>query len=333
MKNIYNFTLDELNTIFQEKGMKKSKALFTFKALYRDFVSDSEEIQYVDNNFLKNNFILKLPEIEKCIKNEDTYKFLIKLYDGNHIEAVVMKHVFGNSICVSTQVGCNMGCAFCQSGRIKKIRDLEVSEMIGQILSVSKEIKETPMRVVLMGIGEPFDNYENVIKFIKIINDDNGMGIAKRHITVSTCGIVPKIYDFIKTGLNVNLAISLHAPNDEIRSKIMPVNKKYPLNEIIKAVKEYNRRTSFEYLMLDGINDSIECANELSNLLHNINCFVNLIPYNATENINLSKSSKEKTSLFFDTLKQNGILVTVRHEFGGELKAACGQLYTESFKV
>ena len=332
MKNILNYTLDELKDIFLKDGIKTSKALFTFKSLYRDRNLNLKEIPFVDTEYLKNTFSVQLPKVIKTVKNEDTFKFLIELYDGNHVESVVMKHSFGNSICISTQVGCNMGCKFCQSGRIKKVRNLETHEMIGQIICASNELNEKTERVVLMGIGEPFDNYDNVIKFIKIINDDNGMGIAKKHITVSTCGIIPKIYDFIDSKVNVNLAISLHAPNDIIRSAIMPVNKKYPLNELIKAVKTYNRRISFEYLMLNDINDSIECANELSNLLNGINGYVNLIPYNETENINLSKSGKEKIALFFDTLKQNDILVTVRHEFGGDLKAACGQLYTENFK-
>ena len=223
-----------------------------------------------------------------------------------------------------------MGCKFCESGRLKKVRNLETSEMVRQILAVEKESKMRISHIVLMGIGEPFDNYDNVISFIDIVNTPKGIDIGSRHITVSTCGIVPKIDEFSKYEKQVNLAISLHAPNNKIRDSIMNINKAYKIEEVISAVKRYiantNRRVTFEYIMLKDVNDSIECAKELGNLLKGINCYVNLIPYNETSHIEYKKSSKEQILKFYDTLKKNNINVTVRREFGSKVNAACGQL-------
>ena len=223
-----------------------------------------------------------------------------------------------------------MGCAFCESGRLKKRRNLSVDEMVSQILLIEEITKTRISHVVLMGIGEPFDNYENVMKFIDIINDDNGIAIGARHITVSTCGIVPKIKEFTKEKRGVNLAISLHAPNNELRSKLMKINKVYKLEDIIDAVKEYltinNRKVTFEYIMLKGVNDNEKCAKELSNLLQGLNCYVNLIPYNETSHIEFKKTDNKEIMKFYDILKKNKINVTVRREFGSEVDAACGQL-------
>ena len=244
-----------------------------------------------------------------------------------------MNHDYGNSLCVSTQVGCNMGCAFCESGRKRKKRNLEPWEMVTQILTIEKDLNTRISHIVLMGIGEPFDNYDNIMKFIKIINSDRGIAIGARHITVSTCGIVPKIYKFADENLQVNLAISLHAPNNEIRDKIMKINKVYKIEDIIKAVKYYiektNRRVTFEYIMLKNINDSKENALELSKLLKGINAYVNLIPYNETSYINLKKTNETNIMKFYDILKKNKINVTIRREFGSEVSAACGQLRTQ----
>ena len=206
---------------------------------------------------------------------KDVHKYLFELDDGQKVEAVLMIHDYGNSLCVSTQVGCNMGCAFCESGRLKKVRNLETYEMVLQLLMVEEDLKLRISHVVLMGIGEPFDNYDNVMRFIDIINSDYGISIGARHITVSTCGVVPKIKEFTREKRQVNLAISLHAPNDKLRSKLMKINKVYPLNEVMEAVEEYlrvtNRKVTFEYIMLDGINDSDECAIELASLLKGLN--------------------------------------------------------------
>ena len=255
---------------------------------------------------------------------------MFKLSDENLIEAVLMNHDYGNSLCVSSQVGCNMGCKFCESGRLKKVRNLNASEMVLQILKVEEEINTRITHVVVMGIGEPFDNFDNLVKFIEIINYQKGINLGSRHITVSTCGVVPKIYEFMKFPKEVNLAISLHAPNNEIRNKIMPINKIYPIEKIIKAVKDYlsvtNRRVTFEYIMLKNVNDSEENARELAKLLRGINCYVNLIPYNETENIEFNRSNMKTILKFYDILKKERITVTIRKEFGRGISAACGQL-------
>ena len=241
-----------------------------------------------------------------------------------------MRHAYGNSVCISSQVGCNMGCRFCESGRRKKVRNLETYEMVLQLLMIEKILGERISHVVVMGIGEPFDNYDNLIKFFSIINHPKGMAIGARHITVSTCGLVPKILEFSEFPLQINLAISLHAPNNELRNEIMPINKVYPLEKLIPAIEVYlertNRRVTFEYIMLKDINDSLECANELAKLIQNINCYVNLIPYNETNNLGYKRTNTIQIMRFYDILKKNNVNVTIRREFGGKISAACGQL-------
>ena len=241
-----------------------------------------------------------------------------------------MKHDYGLSVCVSSQVGCNMGCAFCESGRLKKVRNLESFEIIEQILLISEDINERISSIVIMGIGEPFDNYDNIINFIKIVNNPFGLAIGARHITVSTCGIIPKIKEFMNLDLQVNLAISLHAPTNALRSKIMPINNAYPLDDLVNTLKEYiaktNRRVTIEYVMLNNVNDSVSNAYELAKLLKGMNVYVNLIPYNETSHLEFRKSRKEQINKFFDCLKKEGINVTVRREFGSKIDAACGQL-------
>ncbi|MDD3186919.1 MAG: 23S rRNA (adenine(2503)-C(2))-methyltransferase RlmN [Bacilli bacterium] len=333
MKNIYAITLNQLEEYFNSNSEKKFKASQVFDWLYKKRVTTFEEMTNLKKeliNELKETFnIYKLEIIDKRI-DEDVVKYLFRLKDNNKIEAVLMKHNYGNSLCVSTQVGCNMGCAFCESGRLKKVRNLEVDEMVLQILQIEGDLNIRISHVVLMGIGEPFDNYDNVISFIDIINSNKGIDLGSRHITISTCGIIPKIKEFINNGKQVNLAISLHAPNDELRNKIMPINKIYNLKELIQVIKEYitktNRRVTFEYIMLKNINDSEKEALELSKLLKGINCYVNLIPYNETSHIEFKKSSMDTILKFYDILKKNNINVTIRREFGSNVKAACGQL-------
>ncbi|MBQ1495920.1 MAG: 23S rRNA (adenine(2503)-C(2))-methyltransferase RlmN, partial [Bacilli bacterium] len=253
--------------------------------------------------------------------------------DGNKIESVLMEHDYGLSICISSQIGCNMGCAFCESGRLKKVRNLTVDEMLLQVMEVQKDVGERISHVVIMGIGEPFDNYDNFMDFIRIITDPYALALGQRHITVSSCGIVPKIKEFADEETGVNLAISLHAPNNELRSKIMKVNRAYKIEEVIDAIKYYldktNRRVTFEYILLKDVNDTNECAYELSKLLKGINCYVNLIPYNETENIEFKRSSTSQIGTFYDILKKNNINVTIRKEFGSKVSAACGQLRAE----
>lgn len=333
MKNIYDMTLQDLECYFESKNQKKFKATQTFEWIYKKRVTSFDDMRNVSKETiseLKENFSFSRLEIIQKQEDVDVAKFLFKLDDNQKVEAVLMNHDYGNSLCISTQVGCNMGCSFCESGRLKKVRNLEVHEMVLQILMIEESLNIRISHIVLMGIGEPFDNYDNVIKFIDIINSGKGIDIGSRHITVSTCGIVPKIREFMNYDKQVNLAISLHAPNNEIRNKIMNINKAYPIEKIIKVVSEYinktNRRVTFEYIMLKGVNDSIDCAIELSRLLKGLNCYVNLIPYNETTHIEYKKSSQESIMKFFDTLKKNKINVTIRREFGSKVNAACGQL-------
>ena len=279
---------------------------------------------------LKKDFTFKTLSISKVERDTDVNKYLFCLKDCEKVEAVLMNHLYGNSLCISTQVGCNMGCKFCESGRLKKVRNLETHEMIEQILLVEEECGKRISHVVIMGIGEPFDNYDNLIKFIEIINNPKGIELGSRHITVSTCGVVPKIKKFMKLPYQVNLAISLHAPNDEIRNTIMPINKAYPIPVLINTLKEYiqktNRRVTFEYILLDQVNDTSECARELANLVKGMNCYINLIPYNETNNISYKRTKSENITNFYDILKKNKINVTIRREYGSKISAACGQL-------
>lgn len=333
MKNIYNYKLDELEDYFLNIGEKKFKARQIYDWLYIKNVNDFYKMTNINKSLqekLSNTFSLEFIKIIKKQENELTSKYLFLLLDGNYIEAVLMRHDYGISVCVSSQVGCNMGCKFCESGRLKKVRDLEAYEIVEQIILIQNDIKERIDSVVIMGIGEPFDNYDNIMKFIRIINNPFGINIGARHITVSTSGLVPKIKKFMNEDLQVNLAISLHAPSDEIRNKIMPVNKAYSISELIDTLKEYikktNRRVTIEYVMLNSVNDSYEDAINLANLLRGMNVYVNLIPYNETSHIEFKKSSKDVIMKFYDTLKKNGINVTIRREFGSGIDAACGQL-------
>ena len=333
MENINNLTLNDLEEYFLSVGEKKFKGQQVFDWLYRKKVKSFDEMSNLKKEIielLKNNFEIKTVSITKVERDVDVNKYLFRLKDDEKVEAVLMNHPYGNSLCISTQVGCNMGCKFCESGRLKKIRNLETHEMIEQILLVEEECGKRISHIVVMGIGEPFDNYDNLIKFISIINNPKGLELGSRHITVSTCGVVPKIIEFTDLPYQVNLAISLHAPNNEIRNMIMPINKAYPLEVLFPVLKEYirktNRKLTFEYILLDNVNDSRECAQELADLVRGMNCYINLIPYNETNNISFKRTKKEKISEFYDILKKNSINVTVRREYGSKISAACGQL-------
>ncbi len=339
MNNIYGVTRKDLEDYFINIGDKKFRSTQIYDWLYKKRVKNFSLMSNIKNDIkekLNNDFSIDIIEIKKVEHDKDTYKFLFKLCDGNFVEAVLMQHDYGNSVCVSSEVGCNMGCKFCESGRLKKVRNLEAYEMIEQLLLIEEKTSIRISSVVVMGIGEPFDNYENLMKFIRIINDDLGLAIGARHITVSTCGIIPKIYDFANEDLQVNLALSLHAPNDEIRSKIMPINKVYSISKVLRAISDYiqktNRRVTIEYVMLNNVNDSVNNAVELANLLRGLNVYVNLIPYNETEAIEFKKSSKENINKFYTTLINKGINVTIRREFGSKISAACGQLRSKEVK-
>ena len=333
MNNIYNLTLEDLEEYFLSIGEKKFKGSQVFDWLYRKKVDSFDDMTNLKKEIidrLKTDFTINTIEITKVEKDVDVNKYLFKLNDSEKVEAVLMDHLYGNSLCISTEVGCNMGCKFCESGRLKKIRNLETHEMLEQVLLVEKECGKRISHIVVMGIGEPFDNYDNLIKFIEIINHPKGLALGSRHITVSTCGIVPKIKEFTLLPYQVNLAISLHAPNNTIRDSIMPINKAYPLDILIPTLKDYikktNRRVTFEYILLDGVNDKEENAKELIELVKGMNCYINLIPYNETNNISYKRSKKETISKFYDILKKGKINVTVRREYGSNISAACGQL-------
>ena len=326
-----------LEDYFILMGEKKYKATQVFEWLYRHNeynINNFSNIKKDIINKLKSDFTTEFIKIEKVLEGQDVKKFLFRLLDGEKIEAVLMEHNYGLSVCVSSQVGCNMGCRFCESGRLKKVRNLETFEIVQQILLIQEYINKRIDSVVVMGIGEPFDNYNNIVRFIKIINDAKGLAIGARHITVSTCGLVPKIDEFSNLDLQVNLALSLHAARDSVRNRIMPVNKVYNIDTVIAAIKRYiaktNRRVTIEYVMLNMVNDTLEDAQALVNLIKGMNVYVNLIPYNETKNIEFSKSSKERINKFYEYLTTSGINVTVRREFGGNIKAACGQLRSES---
>ncbi len=333
MSNIYNYDYEKLEEKLISLGEKKFRTKQIWEWLYKHKVKTFAEMTNLNKDLiqkLNDNFKMDYIKMKRKQESDLTNKYLFELIDGNFIEAVLMKHDYGLSICVSSEVGCNMGCAFCESGRLKKVRNLETYEIVEQILLIEEDLNERIDSVVIMGIGEPFDNYDNIISFIKIINDPYGLAIGARHITVSTCGLIPKIKEFSNLDLQVNLAISLHAPNNDLRSKIMPVNKAYPLEDLIKVLKEYinktNRRVTIEYVMLKEANDSLENALELAHLLKGMNVYVNLIPYNETSHIEFKKSDKNQILKFYDTLKKNKINVTIRKEFGKQIDAACGQL-------
>lgn len=334
MQSIYNLSLADLKEYFINKGEKPYRSVQIFEWLYRFKVRSFDEMTNQKKSIielLKLDFNLDLLElVERQISSDKTEKFLFRLEDGSLIETVLMNHVYGNSLCVTTQVGCNMNCAFCASGMHKKQRNLSTAEIILQVMSVSEIIGKRISHIVIMGIGEPFDNYDNVIKFMKIANEPKGLEIGARHISVSTCGLVPKIYDFAKEEMQSNLAISLHAPTNEVRNQIMPINKAYPLEVLIPAIKDYinatNRRVTLEYILLRDLNDTKECANKLADLIFGMNVYVNLIPYNEVREKPFKRSLPNAMKEFFDTLKKRGINVTLRQEQGHDIDAACGQL-------
>ena len=335
MKNIYGMTIEELEEYLVSIGEKKFKKDQIYNWIFKKRINSFDEMRNIKKETiskLKEDFSFDKLSLKTKTVGKDVSKFLFELSDGLLVEAVLMNQNYGNSLCISTQVGCNMNCAFCESGKMGKKRNLTAAEMVMQVIAVEDIIKDRVSHVVLMGIGEPFDNYDEVVKFLKIVNNNQGIDIGARHITVSTCGIVPKIYEFADLNTQVNLAISLHASSDEVRNKIMPINKAYNIKELIKSLNYYinktNRRVTFEYIMLKGVNDSKKDALNLASLIKGMNAYVNLIPYNETSG-GFNKSLKSDILSFYDILKKNNINVTIRREFGSEVKAACGQLKSD----
>ncbi|KGN02940.1 ribosomal RNA large subunit methyltransferase N [Clostridium novyi A str. 4570] len=335
MKNILDFTLDELKDWMDKNGESKFRAKQIFQWIYKKAVFNFDDMSNISKSTkekLKENFYIQIPNVvKKYVSNIDgTEKFLFEYEDGNIIESVVMKYKHGNSICVSTQIGCRMGCKFCASTVDGVVRNLTSGEIIAQVLKAQKEIGDRISNVVLMGSGEPLDNYDNVLKFLKLINDEDALNIGQRHITLSTCGIVPKIKELADEKMQITLAISLHAPNNEIRKSMMPIANKYTLEELLDACRYYyrttNRRITFEYALVKGVNDSRENAEELIKISKGMLCHINLIPVNEIKENNYERSKSKDIEEFKETLIKHGIETTIRREMGSDINGACGQL-------
>ena len=343
MQSLYDFNYEQIQQYALDQGWKKFRGHQIFQWLYRKRIQSIDEMSDLSKetrDTLKEHFIINpCKVVDKQVSSDGTIKYLFELEDGAYVESVLMIYDYGKSICVSSQVGCNMGCDFCASGLLKKRRDLTSGEMVAQVLSVQKDLDKSGERVshvVIMGTGEPFDNYENVMNFAQTVNHDRGLGISSRHITISTCGIVPKIREFALAHTQYNLAISLHAPNDELRSRLMPINKAYPLKELMAALDEYtklnNRRLTFEYILLRGVNDQNIHVDQLSRLIRGINAYVNLIPYNEVDEHGYRSVDYKSAMEFYDKLMKKGIRCTIRKEHGGDIDAACGQLRAKKEK-
>lgn len=343
MESIYGMSYRQMEDWAESKGWKKFRVQQIFRWLYKERVDDFDRMTNLSRETraeLKKDFTFNpLELVRKQVSSDGTTKFLFRTHDGALLESVMMVFDYGNSICVSSQVGCNMGCTFCASGLTKKQRNLSSAEMLGQVMHVQKELDKKGERlshIVVMGTGEPFDNYDQVMNFIETANHDRGLAIGSRHITISTSGIVPKIRQFADGHYQYNLAISLHAPNDALRSKIMPVNKAWPLQDLMDAVGYYtatnNRRLTFEYILLKGVNDSPAQARELARLLRPYLCYVNLIPYNSVDENGYQSTTRQEAMKFYDVLKKEGIAVTIRKEHGSDIDAACGQLRIKEMK-
>ncbi len=340
MKNIKDYNLEELKEELVAIGEKKYRAEQIFKWIYVDKVKKFDEMTNLSVELrekLKDNYTMcNYKILRKQESSDGTKKYLFDVLDGNAIETVLMEYHHGKTVCVSSQIGCKMGCKFCASTGIQFVRSLSSGEIVEQILAVEQDIGDKISNIVFMGIGEPFDNYDNVMKAIRIINNQKGLNIGARHISVSTSGLVPRIYDFANEDLQCTLSISLHATSNEKRSSMMPVNKRYPIEELMKACKDYiaktNKRISFEYALAKDNNDNLEDAKELVKLLKGMLCHVNLIPINKIENGKYTKSTNENIIKFRDYLNDNGIVATIRRELGSDIDAACGQLRRKNLK-
>ncbi|MBT2641219.1 23S rRNA (adenine(2503)-C(2))-methyltransferase RlmN [Bacillus sp. ISL-41] len=342
-KSIYSLQLEELKDWLKDQGEKPFRAEQIYDWLYKKRAASFEEMSNLSKPLrdkLEEHFVLtNLSTIIQQTSSDGTIKFLFEMQDGVSIETVLMRHEYGNSVCVTTQVGCRIGCTFCAStlGGLK--RNLEAGEIVAQVVKVQQALDETDERVssiVIMGIGEPFDNYDNMLSFLKIMNHEKGMNIGARHITVSTSGIIPKIYQFADENMQINFAISLHAPNSELRSRLMPINRAYKLPDLMDSVRYYvnktGRRISFEYGLFGGVNDQVEHAEELAQLVKGLKCHINLIPVNYVPERDYVRTPKSQIFKFERTLRDRGVNVTIRREQGHDIEAACGQLRAKERK-
>ena len=340
MKNIKDYNLDSLKDEFINMGEKPFRAEQVFKWLYEEKVKEFDEMTNLSlalREKLKENYTMcNFNILKKQESSDGTKKYLFDILDGNAIETVLMSYHHGYSLCVSSQVGCKMGCKFCASTGIQFARNLTSGEIVEQILAVEQDNNIRISNIVFMGIGEPLDNYDNVVNAIRIINNQKGINIGARHISISTSGLVPKIYKLAEENIQCTLSISLHATTNEKRSSMMPVNKLYPIEELLKACKDYinktNRRISFEYALAKDNNDNLEDAKRLVHLLKGMICHVNLIPINKIENGAYTKSSNENIMKFRDYLNDHGIVATIRRELGSDIDAACGQLRRKNLR-
>ena len=333
---------DELSESLKSLGLPTFRAKQVWQWLQQKGVSSFDEMTNLSNQLrdsLSEQYVIKFCEVErKSVSALDgTVKYLFKLYDGQFIESVLMKYKYGYSLCVSTQVGCRMNCAFCATGVGGFMRNLSASEILSQIHAAQNDMAIKVSHIVLMGMGEPMDNYENVIRFLKLVNNDDGLNIGMRNISLSTCGVIPGIKKLQDENLQLTLSVSLHAPNDTVRTKLMPVNKKYPVDELLSACREYaqstSRRISYEYAMFGGVNDSDECAVELANKLKGTLAHINLIPANDVTESGLKSSTPERIKRFSEILEKSGRNVTVRRSLGGDIDASCGQLRSKHIKA
>lgn len=334
LTDIKSMTLDELTEFVTENGFPKFRAKQIYDWLYKN-VTDFDNMRNIPADlkaFLKSSSYISVANIEKKLvsRYDKTVKYLFSFNDGECVESVVMSYKHGYSICISTQVGCKMGCKFCATGKSGFSRSLAPSEMLGQIEAAQRDLNIRISNVVLMGMGEPLDNFDNVVKFLRLVSSDNGLNIGMRHITLSTCGIVPKIYELAKLHLGITLSVSLHAPNDEIRQRTMPIARKYSIEELLKACSDYfkttGRRVTFEYSMISGVNDSDENARELAKRLEGTQSHVNLIPVNTVEGTGYLKSNIKRQQAFINILAAKNIGATVRRTLGSDINASCGQL-------
>lgn len=337
MTNIYNYNKEQLTALLVENGIPKFRSKQVWDWLYKKLVTDFSQMKNLDSKTLEllkqQTYIPTMELVKHQVATDGTQKALMRLNDKKLIETVLMKYKHGYSVCVTTQIGCAVGCSFCASGLLGFTRNLEAGEIIAQVVFWQRIVateNERVSNVVVMGIGEPFNNYKNTLSFIDCINDKDGLGIGARHITISTSGIVPKIYELATYPKQVNLAISLHAADDLTRSKIMKINDAYPIADLMDAVDNYievtNRRISFEYIMLSGVNDSANDAEKLAKLVHGKNCHINLIPYNSVDENDYSATPQKTIDSFVNILDKHSIQVSVRRSNGEDIDGACGQL-------
>ncbi len=333
--DIRSLSYDELSKEILDLGLTKFRIDQIFSWVHEKCVSSFDEMTNISKDMrakLAKHFSFSNCQVNTKLvsKVDDTVKYLFQFADGEYVESVVMKYKYGYSICISTQVGCKMGCTFCASAIGGFVRQLSVGEMLAEVYTAQKDLNIKINHMVLMGTGEPLDNYDNVMKMLELITHEKSQNMSMRHISLSTCGIVPKIYDLAELKLGLTLSVSLHAPNNDIRSKSMPINHKYDVEELLQACKYYadttNRRISFEYAMIQGLNDSDKCAYELAKRLKGILCHVNLIPVNTVRETKYIKSTVERQKKFIDILASTGITATVRRTLGSDINASCGQL-------